>query len=71
MLIQICLNTLAEPLYHGGRHIDVLQYLLQAQVNLESVDHNYGRTAAHWAAYTGQSQMLGLLILAGERTDQY
>ena len=35
-------------------------------MNPNAVDHNYGRTAAHWAAHTRQSQMLGLLMVAGE-----
>ncbi len=41
--------------------------MLQTGVNHFDIPDDSGRTAAHWAAHTRQSEMLGLLILTGKK----
>ena len=56
------LGTEPHPL---GQYADTCGLLIQAGVLLDAVDEVYGRTAAHWAAYYDQFELLDILMQGG------
>ena len=63
--MDILTGTEVNP---DGQYLEVCQLLIQYGVVLESVDHAYSRTAAHWSVYYHRDDILGELIIAGIAT---